>query len=193
MDPAVYYKILGVKPGALIADIKKAYRRKARQYHPDLNKSPNAKDPFIRVTEAYEFLLDHYNKKTARNESTAEFYEEWAKYRQHRARQRAHAYTRVRYKRFTDSNLYRTTLILDKSRLFFNLIISIGIIIAAIYGYTSRLKRIEEGYEPPTLGGFIMLLSIGLVFLSFTLIYIIAFYQKHKKKPRYAKKDKKPL
>jgi hypothetical protein len=193
MDPAVYYRILGVKPGASIEDIKKAYRRKARQYHPDLNKSSNAADLFIKATEAYEFLLDHHEKRVIQEEDLLVFSNEWARYRQQRARQRAQAYTRVKYKRFVDSSLYRTTIILDKSRLFINLIVSVAIIISAFYGYFWRLNRVSEGYEPPTLGGFIVVLSIGLLFLSIALIYLIAFYQTQKKRRRYAKKNKKSL
>lgn len=49
-----YYHILGLQPGASPADIKKAYRRLAMQYHPD--KNPGAKERFIEILEAYEVL-----------------------------------------------------------------------------------------------------------------------------------------
>jgi len=193
MDPSVYFRILGLKAGASIVDIKKAYRKKARQYHPDLNKSPGATDQFIKITEAYEFLLDFNEKTGSGDNDQSEFLEEWARYRQNIARQRAQAYTRVKYKRFVDSNLYKTTIMLDKSILFIGLIISIGVISCSFYGYIWRLRRVAEGYDPPTLGGFIVLLLTGLLFLAFTLMYLIAFYQTQKKKQRYAKKNKKPI
>src|SRR5438874_530961 len=53
-----YYKILGVERGASDEDIKKAYRRLARKYHPDVSKEPNAKEQFQEVSEAYETLRD---------------------------------------------------------------------------------------------------------------------------------------
>jgi len=54
-----YYKILGVNKGASEADIKKAYRKLARQYHPDMNKnSPQATETFKEINEAYEVLGD---------------------------------------------------------------------------------------------------------------------------------------
>ena len=51
-----YYEILGLPINSSIEEIKKAYRKKARLYHPDINPAPDAKDHFISITEAYEFL-----------------------------------------------------------------------------------------------------------------------------------------
>src|SRR4051812_30940158 len=53
-----YYKILGVERNAGEDDIKKAYRKLARKYHPDVSKEANAKEKFQEVSEAYETLRD---------------------------------------------------------------------------------------------------------------------------------------
>ena len=53
-----YYEILGVEPGAGEAEIKTAYRRLARKYHPDVSKEAGAEDKFKAVNEAYEALRD---------------------------------------------------------------------------------------------------------------------------------------
>ena len=53
-----YYKILGVGRGASEDEIKKAYRKLARRYHPDVSKEANAKEKFQEVSEAYETLRD---------------------------------------------------------------------------------------------------------------------------------------
>jgi len=53
-----YYAILGVDRGASPDDIKKAYRKLARKYHPDVSKEPNAEEKFKEMAEAYETLKD---------------------------------------------------------------------------------------------------------------------------------------
>ena len=53
-----YYKTLGVARTASEKEIKSAYRRLARQYHPDVNKDPKATDRFKLINEAYEVLSD---------------------------------------------------------------------------------------------------------------------------------------
>lgn len=58
-DSRNYYKILQVSPEASIEDIKQAYRRLARQYHPDLHpENPETADRFKEICEAYEVLSD---------------------------------------------------------------------------------------------------------------------------------------
>jgi len=53
-----YYQVLGVPRNADADEMKKAYRRLARQYHPDVNKSPEAEERFKEINEAYEILSD---------------------------------------------------------------------------------------------------------------------------------------
>src|SRR2546426_5346090 len=53
-----YYQTLGVSRTASEKEIKSAYRRLARQYHPDVNKHPKATDRFKLINEAYEVLSD---------------------------------------------------------------------------------------------------------------------------------------
>jgi len=55
---ADYYRLLGVRPDATVLLIKKAYRKLAKQYHPDVNHSPDAAERFREITEAYDTLTD---------------------------------------------------------------------------------------------------------------------------------------
>lgn len=63
-----YYKILGVDKNASQDDIKKAFRKLARKYHPDLNPNdPSAKDKFQEINEANEVLSDPEKRKNTTN------------------------------------------------------------------------------------------------------------------------------
>jgi curved DNA-binding protein len=66
-----YYKILGLERGASEEDVKKAYRKLARKYHPDVSKEANAKEKFQEVSEAYETLRD--KEKRAAYDSLGSF------------------------------------------------------------------------------------------------------------------------
>ena len=57
-----YYDILGLSRGVGEEDIRKAFRKKAMEYHPDRNKSPDAEEKFKEINEAYQVLSDR-NKR----------------------------------------------------------------------------------------------------------------------------------
>lgn len=57
-DPRGFYAVLGVAPTASAAEIKSAFRRRAKDLHPDRNPDPGAREAFHRLTAAYEVLSD---------------------------------------------------------------------------------------------------------------------------------------
>ncbi|MEM7533578.1 MAG: molecular chaperone DnaJ [Chloroflexota bacterium] len=58
MSKRDYYEILGIDRGANDSDIKKAFRKLAQKYHPDVNKAPDAEAQFKEINEAYQVLSD---------------------------------------------------------------------------------------------------------------------------------------
>ncbi len=111
-----YFKILGLPENASKAQIKRAYRKLALQYHPDRNSSPEAHERFLQITEAYEMLTGagqsnipfvRYYRKTYQDEN----------FRRQTARERAQRQARMQYEEFCKNNevfrkawYYRPTL-----------------------------------------------------------------------------------
>jgi molecular chaperone DnaJ len=62
--PRDYYEVLGVSRGASETEIKKAFRRLARELHPDVNQEPDAEERFKEAAEAYEVLSDAERRST---------------------------------------------------------------------------------------------------------------------------------
>ncbi len=84
-----YLELLGLSPGASKREIKSAYRKLSKVYHPDISKDQNAKEKFIEINEAYKFLMDVGPKPN--NEPITYSYDPYA-YEYDRWRRRAREY-----------------------------------------------------------------------------------------------------
>ena len=180
-----YYNILGLPVNSSIEEIKKAYRKKARLYHPDINHQPDAIDKFIRITEAYDFLISNLENRELNDEEYFMIVEEWRKYRQDRSRQRAHYFARSSYVRFKSTKYYKSTKVLNATPVIFNFVIALLVLANTIVGYILKLKNPEPGEEKRTLLSFILLLTLSFILLSVSFLYLksyIANNRKHKKK-----------
>jgi curved DNA-binding protein CbpA len=187
MTSADYYNVLGLSSGSSIDEIKKAYRLKARMYHPDINPSPDAKDMFISATEAYEFLIANFDKITDTDEAYRQAMEDWRKYRQDRSRQRATAYSRASYIKFKNTKFYRSTRIFDGTTIIFSLFISIMVIVGTIFGYVIRLKNPMPELNTPPFFSFIMLLLLGMTFFVLSLVNLKVYIESSKKRKQKSK------
>ena len=63
MNKKDYYEVLGVSKDASSADIKSAFRRLAKKYHPDVSKEPDAAEKFKECQEAYAVLSDEQKRR----------------------------------------------------------------------------------------------------------------------------------
>jgi hypothetical protein len=166
----IYYKILELEEGASLSEIKKAYRRLAKMYHPDKNHSKDASDFFIIVNEAYEILLKWHSEKTKieTNKSNSEPFnkEQWIKNERIKARKRATENAKKRFEEFQKSKIYRTAMAFSTLTDFVFMFISIVIIVSPIiYTYQHGLdpKRIEMEITA----------IIAAIILGFTMFFIL--------------------
>jgi curved DNA-binding protein CbpA len=177
-----YYNILSLPANASLEEIKIAYRKKARLYHPDINPSPDAKDLFISATEAYEFLISNHGKAANDDESYRQTMEDWRKYRQDRSRRRATSYARTSYTAFKDSKFYKSTRIFDVTTIIISFATSIIILGYTVFGYVFRLKNPIPGMEKPSVVAFILILGLGFSFLTGSYIFFRAYRETTKKR-----------
>lgn len=110
-----YFRTLELEPNCTLDDIKQAYRRLAKLYHPDVSKLPNAHQKFIEITEAYEVLLHEYTIKSDVEQQTQYDYEAFIR----EVREAAQKQARMRYEKFVreneafrESGLYDLSLLL---------------------------------------------------------------------------------
>lgn len=102
-----YHQILGIPLNAGKETIKRAYRRKAKMYHPDRNPSPEAREKFILAHEAYQYLIKNpetaYRRPHGQKMSKADIMRAEAK---ERAREKARAahYAKMRYEQYKKEN-----------------------------------------------------------------------------------------
>ena len=68
-----YYKSLGIEKGASAEEIKSAYKKLARKYHPDINKESGAEEKFKEINEAYQVLSDPQKKSNYDQFGSADF------------------------------------------------------------------------------------------------------------------------
>ncbi len=168
-----YYFILGVAHNATDADIKKAYRTKAKLIHPDINKNSNAKTQFQQLSEAYLTLINSDKRK--------KYDDKWKSRYGYSFIHRKYAGTNSHsnyYKAYTNPN-YKTQNkdnSIERTRIDFFLYITL-IIVGAIALVMSIFKLIYEEWEGiDSLSG--LLMGIWMLFL---LVYGWTFIVKANK------------
>lgn len=186
-----YYRILGIRQGASDDEIRRAYRKKALEYHPDRNPSPEAEGMFIRVTEAYEYLTSHPHGRNISEEEVRRNYQAWVNYRQAEARRRAEAYARASYTEFRKSPVYRSTTHIDGTMVFLGLLLGSAVMIMSVYGYRYRMLVAFNPREEPSLALAALTFIMGFSYTVISLLYLSAWVSQQKKKKQLADERKK--
>ena len=110
-----YYSILGISETASLHEIKQAYRKQAKAWHPDVCRHPDARDRFIEINEAYEYLTSNtvirpHKTSQTNNEYRQRKYNEWQQREREQARKRAEAYAEMNFNSFTKTDIFQSTL-----------------------------------------------------------------------------------
>ncbi len=119
-----FYQILGVRPSASVAEIKKAFRKKAHLLHPDVNKAPDAEERWQELYEAYEYLLQRRKVRKAKPGSVhapgrqkaqagKQSYAEWKAREREKARAQARAHARMKFAAFKKTAYYQNEIALE--------------------------------------------------------------------------------
>jgi hypothetical protein len=177
-----YYAVLQLDEHATPEEIKKAYRRLAKQYHPDVNKSPDAHDRFIEITEAYEFLINHWpghitgsGNKGSQNQGYTDYRwtEEYERFRKE-SREKAQRQARMRYEKFRKQHEAFQESGLNDIGLWLTVFIRIvGIVLLLFLFFTPIVSAYYSGWP-----------MIFLAFLTWPFAAIIAWYI-HDNRKRY--------
>lgn len=148
-------------PDAGDAEIKSAYRRLAKRYHPDRSGTTDTRSKFIEVNEAYEILMKRdamvreairrYNQKRQGKNPTPP--------PKSNPRERASTYADMKYSEFVKSPIYRTAMMMDSAFDYIFLFLGFLMILAPVLGYIAESmedrpegKEVEFHYVPIILG-----------------------------------------
>lgn len=139
LSTEAYYQILGLHPGVSEAEIKAAYKRLAKHWHPDCNASPEAHDTFVQINEACRYLLLVKKEKNPRMHSS----QDWHREQQAKAREKAMKDVRMRYEAYIHSDEYKEltafSVVADFVSAMYMLILLIGLPLFLV-GYQFGLK-----------------------------------------------------
>ncbi len=183
MTTEQYYNILGLYPGASLREIKSAYRKKAKEFHPDMNKSSGTHENFVRVNEAYTYLLNYLEGRYA--DKYQKWYDHWETQGKQKAREKADRRANMNFEEFKKTSIYKTTDLLSNLLDYFGLLLGIFIIFASAFGmYVQGLYLEVEGEEVLNIRGVVMEIMTtiaGIFFITLTTSNILKHNKKHKK------------
>jgi hypothetical protein len=176
-----YYQILDLPRGATKEQIKKAYRRKVKQCHPDRNASPDAHFRFILVNEAYEALMgmvantrkgnNHHSSPTNGQTDYYAFYERVyspaAEARRKAAKERVDRQTERQFEHYKRSNEAFRQSWQYKLIQVVGFLVRVGVLLLGVGCLLLAYVIIRQGLEPPKL-----ILSVLLFALGSWVIYV---------------------
>ena len=144
-----FYRTLGLGDDASEREVKAAYRRLAKRFHPDKNPGKYASEQFIAINEAYQILMnkelhawDWYNTQVKHRARQRREYEEKLRKQQEVARENAQRYANMKYDAFVNSRVYRTAMVLN--RVYDYIFILMGVLMIVLPFLTSSEPQRDQ-------------------------------------------------
>jgi curved DNA-binding protein CbpA len=155
-----YFEILELTPLASEHDIRRAYRRLAKQHHPDINPDPRSRDQFIMIHEAYEFLMEPSRRVSCAEyvhrprisqeelERRERIYKVWVEYHQDIARKRAEAFAKAQAEQLYEDRWYKLIMRVNMVYNLLFLVFCLAVIVLPIYKYFADRQLPESRHWP---------------------------------------------
>lgn len=175
-----YFHILGLEKGATEDQIRKAFRAKAKQYHPDVNDDEDARQHFMEAQQAYSFLINHAQRRNyevllseerlskSESERRELIYKLWVEHQQRKARTRTATETAY----YSENHNPFNKRFWRGINLFYNisfLIIFGFILVMPMINYYNQLEK-PIGHQRPFFY-FLVPTLLGAIFMSYGYYY----------------------
>ncbi|MFN8206863.1 MAG: J domain-containing protein [Bacteroidales bacterium] len=179
--PDKYYTLLGLSPGAEVAEVRKAYRAKVKLCHPDIAPAADGTRLFIELTEAYEFLLAALqDKNEARiEEENAEPFvvfepsmQELVREEMEKLRRMAKEEARRKYREYQQSKEYQINKFLGRAFDMLFQLLGVVVILSALTGLYHQYRLPDFSYLS-AVPAFLVII-VGLIMILFPLKRILA-------------------
>ena len=162
-------------------EVKKAYRRLAYEYHPDVSSLPNAREKFIEVNEAYEYITNKLKLEADLRKSHTIDYDEtaqsvidaWILQERERIRARARKYAKMKYRNFTRTKEYKATAVLSNVLGFASLLLGLSVTIGSIYGTYNRWQENPIFVDGSYIASSLLVFFIGVIMTSYAIYSIL--------------------
>lgn len=178
-----YFKVLGLSDSASREDVKRAYRDRAKEWHPDRNHAANAGAAFILINEAYEYLIDDDRRASHRIlkerahddallKAREQRYREWVEKSRQQARERAADHARTSFDTFIDSKYFRAASTVNRATDYLFLGLAVIIFCVPFIVMLNPSDEVVE-YNETTVISMGLTVFIGALFVVFIWRYLI--------------------
>ena len=173
-----YFTTLGLRRDASERQIKNAYRRLAKEFHPDVSSHADAKKRFVEISEAYIILLDPEKRRWIRCDEIRKhrkrqkqaIYDEWVMNQQMIAKKRAEAIANSDYAKFTQSSIYKTAMALNNVYDYIFLALGLGVTFGPLVVWRNAVLRDPE--LDYSLATFLGPMAVGTIFTLAIYYYL---------------------